>query len=233
MKGFFFYLLMCVFGTPFFAFGSNNALTNTIVVAVLSGESKSEFETKIEPVLKDQLKICATCTFQNITPYTSEGNFELSKVPGKLEEAANSASFIFFNWNGKSTTETKTIVEALKKIVATGKLVVASTGAAKESEPTLPLSRTIVGEVPGIVIVGDMGERERLPAASYFGPEMLTAVKPPKEFVGQGYGPLFFASRLATNWNKKNSNDWMPHFQTTKSKVRKIWPDLEDFFGRK
>jgi hypothetical protein len=208
-------------------------LTNPIAVAVISGESKVEFESKIEPVLKDQLKSCSGCSFQNITPYTEDGKFDLAKLPEKLENAGSWSSFIFFNWNGKSTTETKPVVEALKKMVSSGKLVVASAGAAKESEPTLPLSRTIVGEVPGVVIIGEMGERERLHSMSYFGPEMLTAVKPPKEYIGQGYGPLFFASRLATNWNKKNSADWVPHFQETKSRVRRIWPELEDFFGRK
>lgn len=234
MKGFFSYFLICVIFTPFCAFANKNNSTSPIVVAVLSGESKSDFEAKIEPLLKDQLKICSNCSFQNVTPYNSDGQFDLKRVPEKLEQAANTVSFIFFNWNGKSTSETKPIVDSLKKIVASGKLVVASAGAAKEAEPTLPLSRTIVGEVKEIVIVGDMGERERLHTASYFGPEMLTAVKPPvKEYVGQGYGPLFFASRLATNWNKKNNNDWAPYFQDTKSKTRKIWPNLDDFFGRK
>ena len=237
MKSFFKKSLLCLISTLVAAFASVHlAIASTaspISVAVFSGENKSEFETKIEPVLREQMKSCAGCSFKNITPYDGDGKLDLSKAHKQLEDAGSWSSFVFFNWNGKSTVETKKVVEALKSLVGNGKLVIASAGAAKESEPTLPLSRTIVGEVPGIIVIGDMGPNERLPVLSYFGPEMLTAVKPPKEYVGQGYGPVFFASKLATNWNKKNSADWAPHFQNTKSKTRRIWPALDDFFGRK
>lgn len=236
MKGFFLQLMIWV-SLPLMTSSFSLANTPSIVltqVAVFSGDSKADFEAKIEPILKEQMKACAGCSFKNITPYDSEGNLDLDKAPGRLEESGTWASFVFFNWNTSSTKETKPVVEALKKLVASGKLVVASAGAAKDSEPTLPIARTIAGEVPGIIVVGDMGANERLPVASYFGPEMLTAVKAPsKEHVGQGYGPVFFASRLATNWTKKNSADWAPHFQETKSKVRRIWPALDDFFKNK
>lgn len=231
MKGFFLLLIFWVTLPLSFSLAAPSPVVTQ--VAILSGESKADFEAKIEPILKEQLKACAGCSFKNITPYDTEGKFDLGEVPARLEDAGAWASFVFFNWNASSTKETKPVVEALKKLVASGKLVLASAGSAKDSEPTLPIARTIAGEVPGMVIVGDMGPSERLPVASYFGPEMLTAVKAPsKEHVGQGYGPVFFASRLATNWTKKNSADWAPHFQETKSKVRRIWPALEDFFGR-
>lgn len=229
-----FFLGMGIFLVGQVAIGSVGALNPaTTHIAVFSSENKKIFEERIESVLKEQLKNCLNCSFQNISPYNSEGQFDLKQASSRLLEAGAWSSFIFFNWNAKSTKETKPVVDALKKLVGSGKLIIASAGSAVESEPTLPLSRTIVGEVPGIVIVGDMGERERLPTLSYFGPEMLTAVKAPKGLVGQGYGPLFFASRLATNWNKKNSSDWVPHFQETKSKVRRLWPSMDDFFGRK
>ena len=97
----------------------------------------------------------------------------------------------------------------------------------------MPLSRTVNGQVPDIVIIGELTEKERLLARSYFGPEMLTALKPPKDYVGQGYSSLFFVSKLATSWNRKSASaDWLSSFKSTKSRSRKIWPDLGDFFGR-
>jgi hypothetical protein len=115
-------------------------------------------------------------------------------------------------------------------MVNAGFVVIATTGAAGADQSTLPLNRTVVGQIPGIIIIGELVERDNLLAKSFFGPEMLTAVRPPKDFMGQGHGPLFFASRLASNWNKKGQNEWPSHFKTTRERSRKLWPSIEDFF---
>jgi len=225
--------LGCCLGCFSTLWASSNAfLTTPISVAVISAESRADYETRIAPLMKEQMKTCSSCSIQNLTPYTKDGQFSLATLPAQIEAARSSSSFLFLNWNAKSTAETKPVVEVLKKIVQSGMVVVASAGVARGSEPTLPLSRTVVGEVHGIVIIGELGEKERLFSQSYFGPEMLTAVKPPREFIGQGFAPLFFASKLAAQWNKKTGADWLTHFQSTKAKVRRIWPGLDDFFGR-
>jgi hypothetical protein len=109
-------------------------------------------------------------------------------------------------------------------------VVVATTGAAGADQSTLPLNRTVVGQVSGILIIGELVERDNLLAKSFFGPEMLTAVRPPKEFMGQGHGPLLFASRLAVNWSKKDKSEWPGYLKSTREKSRKLWPSIEDFF---
>lgn len=236
-KGFGILFFAIVMGFCLSCFSSVSAstqsyLTTPISVAVISGEDKADFDAKVAPILKEEMKRCTACSFQNVTPYTEDGKFKLSEVAARLDVAGSSSSFIFINWNAKSTDETKPIIESLKKITNNGMIVVASAGMAKENEPTLPLNKTVLGQVPGVVIIGELGERERMLTQSYFGPEMLTALRPPKDYLGQGFGPLFFVSRLATQWNKKDSKAWIAHFQTTKAKVRRIWPGLEDFFGR-
>jgi hypothetical protein len=207
-------------------------LSTPISVAVISGEDKADFESKISPLLKEQLKNCSACSFQNLTPYTAEGKMALAELPARLEAAGSSSSFIFVHWNAKVTEETKPILATLKKIVQNGTIVIGSAGLAKDTEPTFPLNKTVLGQAAGVVIIGDLAEKERLLTQSYFGPEMLTAIKPPKDYVGLGFSPIFFVSRLASQWPKKTGKDWISHFQTTKGKVRHIWPGLDDFFGR-
>jgi hypothetical protein len=207
-------------------------LTTPISIAVLAGESKADFEAKLVPLLNEEMKKCAACSYQNITPYTSEGLLNLKEVPARIETARSSSSFLYVHWNAKVTDETRPILEIMKKVTHDGWMVIGSAGLAKNEEPTLALNKTVLGQVAGLIIIGDLAERERLLTKSYFGPEMLTALKPPDEYVGQGLGSLFFASRLASQWNRKPSKDWLAHFQTTKSKVRRIWPSLDDFFGR-
>lgn len=205
-----------------------------LVIAVISEGSRSDYEQKWQPLLTEQLKSCALCSVKNVTPYTADGNIDEAALPTAIEQAPKeSTQFLFFNWNAISNAGNKPVLEALKKLTATGYLVIAKAGIAKATEPTMPLSRTVNGQVPDIVIIGELTEKERLLARSYFGPEMLTALKPPKDYVGQGYSSLFFVSKLATSWNRKSASaDWLSSFKSTKSRSRKIWPDLGDFFGR-
>lgn len=226
-------LMGCCLGCFSAVWASSQAyLTMPISVAVISSENKADYESKIVPLVKEELKSCSGCSFVNVTPYTSEGKIALAEVPSSLEKAGSSSSFIFINWNAKVTDETKPILEALRKLAQSGIIIVGSAGLAKDAEPTLPLNKTVLGQTPGAVIIGELAERDRLLTQSYFGPEMLTAIRPPKEYIGLGLSPLFFASRLATQWNKRSSKDWIAHFRATKSKVRRIWPELDDFFSR-
>jgi hypothetical protein len=226
-------LMGCCLGCFSVVFASSQAyLTNPISVAVISAEDKADFDSKVAPVIKEELKNCSACSFQNVTPYTNQGKIALSEVSSTLEKAGSSSSFLVINWNSRVTDETKPILETLKKLSKSGLIIVGAAGLAKETEPTLPLNKTVVGQTPGAIIIGELAERERLLTQSYFGPEMLTAIRPPKEYLGQGLSPIFFATRLATQWNKKTGKEWTSYFQSTKSKVRHIWPDLDDFFGR-
>ncbi len=227
-------LMGCCLGcfSAVWAAPSQAVLTNPISVAVISGEDQADYDSKIAPLLKEGIKNCSGCSFQNVTPYTKDGKISFADIPARLEKAGLTSSFIFMNWNARVTEETKPILETLKRLSKNGIVIVGSAGLAKDEEPTLALNRTVLGQTPGAVIIGEMGERERLHTQSFFGPEMLTAIRPPKEYMGQGFSSLFFASRLASQWNKKTSQDWLAHFQSTKSKTRRIWPDMEDFFNR-
>jgi hypothetical protein len=201
-----------------------------ITISVFSGEDKDDFKSRVLPILTEQMKACNQCVIRNISPYGKEGKFQLKEVPAKLEEAAATSSFFFVDWNVRSGPETKAVEQALQKVTDSGVIVIAAAGLAKDSEPTLPLSRTVMGQLKGVVIIGELAERERLPTQSFFGPEMLTALKPPKGYVGQGLGPTFFAAKLAVQWNKRTASEWLSHFQSAKLKVRRIWPTLDDFF---
>ena len=139
---------------------------------------------------------------------------------------------MYVQWNAKLTDETRPVLETLKKVTQDGWIVIGSAGLAQHEEPTLALNKTVLGQAAGVIIIGDLAEKERLLTKSYFGPEMLTALRPPDTYIGQGWSSLFFASKLATNWNKRQSKEWLAHFHTTKSKVRRIWPSLDDFFGK-
>ncbi len=226
-------LMGCCLGLFSFAWaGPQTFLSTPISIAVISGESKADFEAKVAPLLKEQLKSCSSCSFQNLTPYREDGKISVPQISTSLEAAGSSSSFILIQWNGKVTDETKPVLVAVKKILQNGTLIVGSAGLAKEPDPTLPLNKTVLGQATGVIVIGDLAERERLLTQSYFGPEMLTALKPPREYVGMGVSSIFFATRLASQWSKRSGKEWLTYFQSVKNKVRRLWPELEDFFGR-
>lgn len=203
-----------------------------IKVGVISGSSKEDFESKVLPILKEQTQNCNKCEIINLSPYDSKMQFDKSLLAEQLGEPASQVNFLIVHWNTKYHTELEPIVEAFKKLTSKEVVIIGATGMVNPNESLIPLSKTVLAQVPDLVIIGEMEENERLLNHGYFGPEMLTAIRPPKAYMGMGYSSLFFGSELANNWNKKKSDDWISHFKSTKSKSRKLWPALSDFFKR-
>lgn len=204
-----------------------------IEIAVVSSVNSTDFESQIMPFFKEQIKRCTTCRIKNISPYKKDGSLDVAQIATAINQARSSASFLYMHWNAKLTEETKAVADALKSSVGEGFVVVGAAGMAAPHEPTLPLNKTVLGNVPGLVIIGDLEARERLPVKSFFGPEMLTAVRAPEEFVGKSFGSVIFVGRLAMAYYRKSSGkDWLDHFNMTKTKTRALWPRLDEFFGR-
>ncbi len=204
-----------------------------ISVGVVSGETRTDFESKVLPFFKDQWSNCSACEVRNLSVYDEKGNWNVRALVSELEASLSSVTFLLFNVNWRfRAEEDKVLVDLLKKATANGVIVIGSAGYPKEGESSAPLKRTVLGQIPDVVIIGEINERERLLGSSYFGPEMLTAIKPPRDYVGKGLGPSFFAAKLAQNYSRKLPHDWIVQFRNQKMKSRKIWPQVEEFFSR-
>lgn len=199
-------------------------------VAYFSLNGKEHFETKVKPIFKDNASACKSCEIMNLTPYTKEGQVDVEALAKAIEAIPRQTSFVFMDFNLKNSDDNKEVLEALNGKANKGIIVVASAGQPIGAEASSPLSRTILGQVQDAVIIGELSERDRLMPQGFYGPEMLTAVRPPKDKIGQGFGPLIFASTLAENWTKRSSNQWIAYFKEKKMKTRKIWLDLNDLF---
>lgn len=243
MKKFFLYVTLVqvvVFCVP--ALGSlsqgaedkpKNTIDTSTKVFVVVDRSRADYEKDWAPLLTEQFKSCLKCQIHNITPYLESGDFDESQLHSTLKGLdTHDRALLFIVWNRKMDPRYQGLVDLLSQHIQNGQIVVGGTGKAIDDGHTLPLSRTVLGKVQDILIIGELGERERLMAASFFGPEMLTAVKPPKDLMGKGYAPVFFASKLAQNWEKKTTDDWLSHFKSIKAKSRRLWPRVDEFFGR-
>ncbi len=193
--------------------------------------SATDFEVKVKPIFAQNASACKTCELINMTPYKEDGSVDISALVDKVKSVPAGTSFIFFDFNAKVSEQNKKLVDILNEKAMAGLVVVAAAGSPKDQEPSSSLSKTVFGQVRDAVIIGELTERDRLlPASGFYGPEMLTAIRPPRDLIGQGYSPLIFASNLAENWSKRKPNDWIEHFRAKKSKNRKLWMSLNDLF---
>lgn len=206
------------------------AVPSNKTTVIYFGQGKAEeFETKIKPLFDEKAK-CKNCELVNYTPYTKEGTLDVAALQERINSLPLDTSFVFFDFNLKSTETTKPLIEAINKRTDLGLVVVGSAGVPRDNEASGPLSKTVLGQVRGALIIGELGERDRLIPSGFYGPEMLTAIRPPKDMLGQGRSPLIFAAELADNWTRKSPQEWSEHFRSKKMKTRKIWLDLGDLF---
>ena len=192
-------------------------------------QTQADFELKVKPVF-DSASGCKSCELVNFTPYTKEGAVDEQALNERIEGLPADTSFVFFDFNMKSSEANKDLLEALNKRADSGLLVVGSAGVPKANESSGPLVRTILGQVHNAIIIGELGDRDRLIPSGFYGPEMLTAIRPPKDKIGQGYSPLLFAANLADHWSKRTGAEWAEYFKGKKAKNRKIWMDMNDMF---
>lgn len=207
------------------------ALRSKKTTVVYFGQQKpEEFELKVKPFFTEKVRSCKSCEIINFTPYTKDNELDMDALVERIETLPESTSFVFFDFNMRVNESNKALLELLNKKADSGLIVVGTAGAPKSTESSGSLSRTVLGQVHGALIIGELAERDRLMPTGFYGPEMLTAIRPPKEFMGQGFGPLIFAAALAENWQKRSPSEWSEYIRNKKMKNRKIWLDVSDLF---
>ncbi len=203
----------------------------TVQVAYFHKSNKEHFSKQVKPIF-DQNKTCKVCELVDLTPYKDSGEADESKLVKEISAVGTDYQILFMNWNEKSTESNRELSEALVKKSIQGTLILFTAGSPLNNEPTISLNKTIAGQVPEAVIVGEMTERERLLPQLFYGPEMLTAIKPPKEYSGQGLAPVFFLAKWVSHWSKQKPNEWVSYLKLKKNKLRKLWLSTDDFFVR-
>lgn len=203
---------------------------SSLLVAFFHKAKKSDFE-QIKAVF-DQNKTCKSCDLVDRTPYNESGLADEDKFIHEISSLTSEYQIIFINWNERiKDTNQKLSDELVKKSLA-GSLVFFTAGAPTNNEPTISLSKTVAGQIPEAIIVGEMTARERLLPNLFYGPEMLSAIKPPNDIAGQGLAPVYFLSKWVSHWSKRKPNEWISYLKLKKNKTKKIWLGIDDFFPR-
>lgn len=206
---------------------------------VFDPRPKAEFASVTEKVLTSELANCADCKFVNLTiydengqalvpnPETAWGSFEQLQLTWDLEHESN---VLLLNWNFIMSPSKATWVPYLQKLQNAGVLIVMAAGEPEVGQASAPLIKTLAGALPGAFVIGELGERDRLWGHSFFGPEMLIAFHPLKDYLGKGQVPVQFAAKLTKNF--KQQRDWYQYLNQKKAKSKKIWLEWSDCFQK-
>lgn len=208
----------------FILLGYNSWALTPTRIGFIYESSKKDFIEKKSNLFSDLQKTCTNCQMVNLTPYNDKEEFNVSQLAAVIENAPSQVDFLYMAWNDIYNSHNKThvqIVENLKNLTNKNFIIIGHAGYARESQVTIRLNKSVLGQVPKVVMIGELTERERLVASSYFGPEMLTAIKAE---------PVVFALRLAKAWNKRHPDEWLQYFHQIKRKSARLWPDLNEFF---
>ncbi len=225
------YILSLFLLFPGFLSASQGDTKPKVTVAYFGRISDDEFNNKLKPIFTE-ISQCKDCEIVNWTPYDKDNKYDEAKLLEKLAALDEKTQIVFFDWNDKTSSISEALIEKLQILRSRRQMVVASAGAPSTDEKTCPLNMTLFGKVDEAIIIGELIQKDILWPKCYFGPEMLTAVRPPKEYMGQGVGPLIFTAKFASHYNRRSPEEWTQFFRTKKSKSRKIWPEMEDFFPR-
>lgn len=206
------------------------AAASPVIVGYFSPNAKMQFESKIKPQFAKQTAVCGTCQIIDLTPLNEKGEFAADKMESVLKSLPENVKILFFDFNLKRGDLSEAAMAWLNKASVEGPLVVAAAGIPKENEASRPLNKTVFGQVQEAIIIGELEDRDRLPPQGFFGPEMYTAVRPPKDMQNQSLGPMIFVAKFAANFSRRSAAEWIAYFKMKKAKNRKIWLEVGDLF---
>ena len=206
------------------------------VLQVWDSRPQAEFNEQILPVIQAEIARCKSCSVHNLTTYDASGQ----AVPpgtgvvwsswGTPEALSGQSAVLLINANFRMSAELKPWADYLNRLVDLGTVVVLAAGQPVKGENSAPLSVTLAGKINHGIIIGELGEKDRLLGASFYGPEMFTALHPPRDRIGQGGVPAQFAARLLSVYTKQSN--WLQALAAKKSANRKIWMEMSDCFNR-
>lgn len=160
-----------------------------------------------------------------------KGRLQLAELADRIRQAPANMKTFYVHWNQKYDDSHQVWLSALQEKIRSGARVAFFAGMADEKGRQLPLRQTFAAQVPKALILGELLDRERLPAQHFYGPELFSAFRDPASS-GQGLSPLMFVSRWAEYKPGSDLDTTLAELRKKKAKSQRMWPTPEDFFGR-
>lgn len=205
----------------------------TTQIGFISKEDKAFFEEKVKPYWNQMIPESASEKIEIVllTTYDSKGSVQTEKLAERIRKAPSNMKTFYVHWNERYSAQHEEWIKALNEQTKKGARVAFFAGLAQSGGRSIPLRQTLAAQVPNALILGELLDRERLPAQHYYGPELFSAFQDPAS-KGQGLSPLQFVSRWSSYKPQSDLNESLEELRRKKQKSTRMWPTADDFFGR-
>jgi hypothetical protein len=204
--------------------------TTTIRVGFVTKESQKFYDEIVKPYW-NQLSDGRELELVSLTPYNGKGELNFDELAKNLERAPADIKTIYLHWNEPVSARHESVVQALRKKTEEGVKVAFFAGLAYPGGRTVPLGQTVAGQIPKALILGELIERERLPAQHFYGPELFSAFRAENSLVA-GLAPLQFVSRWSRQASGKTLDESLLELRRRKMKSKSLWPSVEELLSR-
>ena len=203
-----------------------------IFVAIFDTGKGNSHEDRVIKLFQQELKNCSRCIIKNFPLYDAEGNLREKIVLNALKDAQKIKPALYhFSWNIEHSEKTKGIEKELQKIVDGGAVIVAAVGENPQNRHRmLKLSETVMGQVKGVLLIGELNEKGNLASRSNYGEELFTALKSPKGYLGSSFSSVRFSARFLEEIQNKSSTKVLVKIHEAKKKSFLLYPSLNELF---
>ena len=207
------------------------AETRSVRVAVFDAPGFHTHSKQVMALLKEHSQKCLKCTYELIPIYSANGDLDVPGFVNSLKKIKAEYQLIHLSWNMRMEPRLEPILAELNRLSKNGIAIVAASGETSESgQVALPVEQTIMGQVRGAILIGELDHRKKLPMSAYFGSSIFTAFPPSKNLKGSSFTAPVFTAQWATNFYQRNLKQWQDHFEDRKKKSFSMWPSLGELF---
>ena len=210
-----------------------------VEILLFDGGPAHSHHRRIKKIIKDETtKRCnRQVLIRDFSLFDKKGNFDFPSVQKDLKsvKSGRRVQILHLSWNDKLEPKFQPLVDQVRELLKAGMWVVAAAGEnADHREDILRLSDTVMGKALGKhdmgFLIGELTDRGHLAPRSHYGPELLTALRPPYGHSGSSFSaPLFTARMGCVLVNDRNQNH-RPQLWKRKDSSLKTYPTLEDLF---
>lgn len=201
-------------------------MKHKISVAVFDSRPQDAHAKKVLKLFSEK---APNCEIRLIPIYNEHGQLEVSKFQKALDVLPADIQVLHLSWNQFFEPQFQGVIKALHQQIQKGKVVVAASGESQDANRINgPLKETVMGQVPGAILVGELDGKGKLTSRAFFGPELTAAWSAPSGYRGSSFSSILLTAELCKR-GVQNQN-WPTKFKSIKERSSKIWPPLIDYF---
>lgn len=167
-------------------------------IALFDSPVGTEHGDQVQQVLQGKLASCTVCRVTRYGFFQTDGRVDHSKFLQQLKDLPARTHIVHISWNLPYDSRYYLIVAELKRLISKGVKVVAASGESQDpSHINREIKDTVMGRVEGVILVGELNKKGRLPIRAFYGPQITKSYPSIEGHPGSSFTSLIETARIA------------------------------------